>query len=213
MIIAACTGAFLGFISTIPVTGPVSAIVFSHALRDRATEARWFSFGSALIESFYVFLVFWGANQVLPQFPQILKLSNFIGAILLAILAVYFFRSKNLRTIRVASDAPSTLPKPKHHQSFLIGAGLTGMNPTLLATWGATLATLYPMQIFEFNTRNAIGFSLGICVGVVTCFNSVIHFVIKHKGRLSESLMDRTLKAIGVMLGVFSLTMIVRTLL
>lgn len=210
MIIALVLGAVFGFVSAIPVAGPISALIFSKGMKGRYTQGRFVAAGAALVESAYTYLAFWSFNHFLANLAYMLTLSNAVAAILLAFLGVYFFRSKKMRN-------PVSSTKHDHDQSrgpksFLIGAGICLVNPSLIATWTAFITTLYSMNLFEFNNPNAILFSSGVFSGIFLWFSVQLKLIAKYRSKLNPAAMDNILKIIGFFLLCLSALMIFKLL-
>jgi threonine/homoserine/homoserine lactone efflux protein len=204
MLIALILGAFLGFISAIPVAGPVSAIIFSRGMAGKFAEGRWVAAGAGLVEGIYAFVAFWGFTHFLADLSWMTAASNGLAAVILAGLAVYFFRSKKMRK-------PS--PESRHASAsgprgLLVGAGVSAINPSLIASWTIVITSLSSMKFFEFTLLNAVFFSGGICGGIIIWFALLLALMAKHRNNLNPKFLDRGLKAIGLFLGALSLGMI-----
>lgn len=198
MIIALLLGAAFGFVSAIPVAGPISALIFSKGMKGRYSQGRFVAAGAALVESGYTFLAFWSFNHFLTGLAYMLILSNAVAAVLLGFLGVYFFRSKKMRN-PVGSQKHDS-DQARGPKSFLIGAGICLVNPSLIATWTAFITTLYSMSLFEFNNPNAILFSTGVFSGIFIWFTVQLKLIAKYRSKLNPALMDKILKIIGFFL-------------
>ncbi len=201
MFFATFSGFGFGLITAIPIAGPISALVFSQAMRGKYSQARWIALGASLVEAVYAFLAFWGFARLVNEFAWLILASKIFAAVLLCGLGVYFFRSKKMRRPEVQdAQSPKMPPAARRLSAFLMGAGVCAANPSLLATWGATIAALYSMKWFSLTDANAAGFSAGIAGGIFVWFVLFVGLIRKHRGRISGRLMDRILKAIGVTL-------------
>ena len=175
-------------------------------MNGRFAEARRIAFGAALIEGGYALLAFWGMNRLLREYPLISTTASAVAASILIALSIYFFCSKKMRE----PTSPSPRVKTQSSRSFLVGAGLSAVNPTLIATWAATVATLYSLELFKFSHENAILFSAGVCLGITTWFFVLIKIIERHRVRFSAKIVDRILKGIGIALFGLGLWMGVR---
>jgi threonine/homoserine/homoserine lactone efflux protein len=203
--VAFVIGSIIGFVSAIPVAGPISAVILSYGLKGLYTEGRRIALGASLVESAYAFFAFWGFGTFLADSKLIFTLSKSFTAILLAILGVYFFVSKKIREPNpVLSTAESAHPRG----AFFIGAAMTLINPTLIATWTVVATALYSATLFPFTLENFALFSIGLSIGIFVWFTLMLKLIKKNRTNLSPRLLDRTLKAFGTLLFAISAAMI-----
>ncbi len=198
-------GSLFGFVSAIPVAGPVSAIIFSRGLRGKYTQGRWIACGTGLAEGAYVFLAFWGFTHFLADLSFMFILSKLLAAIILGALGIYFFKSQKLRN-PISSPTEDT---SKEHHAFLIGAGVSFANPTLIATWTAAATTLYSMKLFNYSTLNCALFAGGVGVGIIAWFSLMMSLMDHHLDRLNKKALDRGLKIMGIGLTGIALFMLI----
>lgn len=195
MFMAILLGTVFGFLSAVPIAGPIAAFIFSQGMKGRYAQARWVALGASLVEGAYTFLAFWGFNQLLTRFSFIFVVSNAVAAVILAGLGIYFLRSKKMREpVPLASQTEEV---SRSSRAFFIGVGVSAINPSLIATWAATITTLYSMNLFEFSNRNAAFFSVGVIVGIFAWFNLSLRIIAKHRGRFKVSMLDLMLKIVG----------------
>lgn len=194
-------GSFVGFVTAIPVAGPVSALVFSHGLKGRYAQGRWIALGAALSEALYAFLAFFGFSRLLQQHPSWVTAAEALAAAILAALGVHFFRSKKMR------EPPPSLPDPlqkkapaRGKRSFLAGFSVSAFNPSLLATWTAVVSTLYSLGALRFSTLGSVLFSLGVAAGIFAWFSWMLRLMARHKHRLKPRALDLGLKSMGILL-------------
>ena len=199
MILALILGAFLGFVSAVPVAGPVSAVIFSRGVAGKYSQGRWISVGAGMIEGAYAFVAFWGFSHFLKNLSIIVWISNLVAAILLFFLGIYFYRSKKMRQ-------PHTSPKKSNEQkAVLMGAGMAVANPSLIASWTITATTIYSMKLFPYSTLNAGLFAGGVYVGIVCWFVIMMKIMETHRNNLDPRLLDRGLKGIAYLLWAISI--------
>lgn len=208
MFMAILLGTVFGFLSAVPIAGPIAAFVFSQGMKGRYAQARWIALGASLVEGAYTFLAFWGFNQLLTRFAFIFIVSNAVAAVILAGLGVYFLRSKKMRVPVPLLNKTEEVKRSS--RAFLIGVGISAINPSLIATWAATVTTLYSMNLFEFSNRNAAFFSIGVIVGIFTWFNLSLQIIAKHRDRFKVSMLDLMLKIVGWSLLAVSVWMLYR---
>ena len=204
MVIALILGAVFGFVSAVPVAGPISAIILSRGMRGKFAEGRWTAWGAGLIEGAYAFLAFWGFSHFLAHLDSVVKISDSVAAVILAVLGVYFFRSKKMRKPANESETKD----PNEEKAFLLGAGMSAINPSLIASWTIVATTVSSMSLFDFSILNSGLFSAGVCIGIIVWFTLLLKLMEKNRDRFNQNFLDKGLKAIGILLGGLSLWMI-----
>ena len=187
-------GFLFGFIGSIPVAGPVSAVVFERALAGRGRSGFFVALGGALAESIYAFMAAWGLGGLLTHYPALMLWSRGLGAlILLALGALFAFRPPKL--------AQDTKKNPSRQSSaFVAGFLLTALNPTLVVTWGAAVTTLYATGLVAAGASNAVPFAAGACVGIVAWFATLLALVRHFHARLTPAWIRNLVGATGGLL-------------
>jgi threonine/homoserine/homoserine lactone efflux protein len=196
MIFAILLGAAIGFISAIPVAGPVSAFIFSYGMKGKFSQARFTALGAGLGEAIYCFLAFWGFTALFAEHENLIRGTQFVAAALLAVLGVYFFRSKRMREVK----DPKPGSKRKTQRAFLIGLGMSAANPSLIATWTAAATSIHSFHPFRFTILNEALFSVGVWAGIYGWFTLSLRLMKRFRERIRDKFVDRMLKGIGILL-------------
>jgi threonine/homoserine/homoserine lactone efflux protein len=187
-------GFLFGFVGSIPVAGPISALVLGRALDARYREGLAIAAGAALAESIYAALAFWGLGVLLTAHPWLDPASRVVaGAVLLA-LGVLFLRYR--------PSPPSSEPAPtgRKARGFLLGFGITALNPTLIATWTAATATLASTGFVALSPSGVGPFALAACLGILSWF-AVMLATIRHlAGGVGGRKFQRLLPILGAVL-------------
>jgi len=92
MLIAALVGLVAAFIASMPVAGPVAALVVRHALEGRPRSALMLGLGTGLAEGIYAFLALWGFSTFLSDYPIVIPISKIVAAVILIGLGIWFTR-------------------------------------------------------------------------------------------------------------------------
>jgi threonine/homoserine/homoserine lactone efflux protein len=191
MVLAALFGFLLAFLSSIPIAGPIAALVLSRALEGRRRSAVLVALGGAMAEAIYAGLAFLGFGWVLESYPLIEPISRAAAALILAVLGIAFLRGMGTRVTaterRVESD----------WGGLVVGASIGGLNPTLIATWTATVAMLHGSGLVHADARAAGPFALGVLGGIVTWFSLLTYLVDRYHERFSEQRLRRVVQFIG----------------
>jgi threonine/homoserine/homoserine lactone efflux protein len=191
-VVTLLVGFAFGFIGSMPIAGPVSAIVFERALEGRGRSAFFVATGSALAESAYAFMAAWGLSGLLANHPAVLMWSRVIGAVILIGLGGYFIvRSPKSVTVPSASRATG---------AFALGFTITAINPTLIVTWTAAVTALYASGFVPVSSGHALPLALGACVGIITWFSVLLALVRHYHRRIRRETMRRVVQATGVLL-------------
>ena len=190
MIIAALIGFLFGFIGSMPVAGPIAALVFARALQGRMRSGLRIAMGGAVAEAAYAALAFWGFAELLEQYPWVQQVSNAAAAVILTVLGILFVRHK--------PGEPQESPEEDQPRSgFLLGFTITALNPTLIATWAAAAAMLLSTGLVAFEGAHALPFSVGAMVGIVAWFATLLRLVAHFRERFSYATLARVIRAMG----------------
>lgn len=194
MLAALIIGFCFGFFGSIPVAGPIAALVLKRGLDGRFRSATAIGVGAAFAEAGYAFLAFWGFATYLTRYPIIEPLSRiFAGAILIG-LGVTFARYKSAKLGGAAPGADSP------GKSLLLGFTITALNPTFLATWAAATTTLYSSDLITLDPSDAIVFSLGALLGIIAWFGLFTGLLKRYAGRFDQDKLARVVRGIGVLI-------------
>lgn len=194
MLLAALLGFTFGFVGSIPVAGPISALVFSRGLQGRYRSGVFIAAGGGVAEAAYAFLAFWGFSAYLTRYAFIVPTSRALAAIILTGLGISFIRSRNMQ------ESNRTARADTGWASFALGLTITALNPTLIATWTAAVTTLYSTQLLSFSTGQAVPFASGTMVGIAGWFLVLLWLLRTYKGRFTVATLHKIVRAVGVLL-------------
>src|SRR5688572_15131096 len=91
MLLAALVGFVAAFIASMPVAGPVAALIVRHAVEGHARLALAIAVGTGLAEGLYALAAMVGTS-FLDDFPIVVPISKCLAAILLIVLGIQFSR-------------------------------------------------------------------------------------------------------------------------
>jgi len=206
MIVAALLGFAFGFVGSMPVAGPISILVFGRGLQDRARSGVYLAMGSAIAESAYAYLAFWGFSALLARYAWIEVLSRGLAALLLTALGAHF--------VRRSPPPPSAQHAPyehvDHRRSFALGFTITALNPTLMATWGAAVTMVHSFHVVAFGPGRALPFSIGVCTGILGWFTLLLSLLGRYRARFQQGTVERLVRGMGVLLLLLGAVFIVR---
>src|SRR5262245_56590921 len=138
LVAAAMLGFGCGFVGSIPVAGPIAALVFSRGLEDRTHSALYLASGAAVAEGAYAYLAFWGFADPPSLYASLERASHVAPAAILIGLGLHFALRRRAPPDRTAPD-----PRAGGARSFLLGVAITALNPALIVGWTAAVTALY----------------------------------------------------------------------
>jgi threonine/homoserine/homoserine lactone efflux protein len=187
-------GFLFGFVGSIPVAGPISALVLSRGIEGRFRSGAFIALGGAIAEAGYAFLAFWGFSAFLARYAFIVPVSRGLAALILTGLGISFLRMKDVAA--AAGQARADTP----WASFALGGTITALNPTLIATWTAVVTTLYSTELLRFSTGKAYPFAGGTLTGIAIWFLSLLGLIRAYKDRFSARTLTVVVRVVGVVL-------------
>lgn len=185
----------IGYIGSMPVAGPIAVLVLGRGLENRARNAFYLALGSAIAESVYAYLAFWGFSAFLASYPWIEPVARITAAVLLFGLGVHFYRKRH----SVAAPEPRPA-NAGNKRSFFLGFTITALNPTLIATWTFTVTTVFSFGIVQFDSTNALPFSLGAFFGIAAWFGTMLYLLGRFRSSFPRTALERLMRAMGVLL-------------
>ena len=206
ILFALLAGSIMGFVGSMPIAGPVAVLVLERGLVRRGREGLGVAIGAATAESIYAFLAYWGLGTVLYASPMLLRVSRLVGAGVMITLGIYLATRKSApRTL----EPDNPVPGGRKRRGFLLGLSVTFLNPTIIVSWTMVTATVHSTGWVAPGLLSAIVFALGVGVGIVVWFATLLHLLHRFQSGLRPQTVDRVLHvtgwlvvAIGVALGV-----------
>lgn len=206
--LALLIGFIAGFITAVPIAGPVAVLVLRDALAGKKNEARQIALGSAIAEAIYAGIAFAGIGAAFERFPILLPISQTASAIILVVVGIYLIvRHPKEKTAEGAKKAVPARAK------WLVGLSITALNPTLIASWTAIVAALHGAGAVSSHPLDALPFALGIGVGNMSWFLVLLALVGKYREKLSPRAVRRGVQIVGGILAAAGVVMGVRTAL
>ncbi len=194
MLTVALIGFVVGWIGSIPVAGPISALVLTRGIQGRFRAGVFIAFGGGVVEAMYAFVAFYGFSTFSSKYPSILPLSSAAGAIVLTVLGITFVRKQT-----TIPDAQSPV-RESAVRNFLLGAWICAINPALIATWTAFTTTLYASDMVDLTSAHAIPFAIGCAAGISGWFMVLLLLVRKYRDRFSHATLAKVVRVIGALL-------------
>jgi len=207
MIWALLAGLICGFVGSIPIAGPTAVLIIERALAGERRAAFEIAVGAAIAESGYALLAFLGMTAFLSQYPWLLPVSRVLGALILLGVGLY------LALARRAPRDPEVPARRAVGRALVVGLVVTGVNPTLLASWSAVVTVLHSTAALRVEPLDGFPFALGVGVGSALWFAALLAVLSHFRRRVHEATMERIVRVMGWLLvaaGVGLLAEIVR---
>jgi threonine/homoserine/homoserine lactone efflux protein len=195
MLSSLLVGLIFGFIGSMPIAGPIAAIVVSHGLERRARTGLFIAVGSAVAETIYAFMAFWGLTAMVSRFPVLLPISRLVGCAVLAALGVYFVARPAKRR-----KPPRRERSPKGPRSLLVGFSVTIANPTLIVSWTAVVGVAHSTGLLRVDARDALPFAGGVGAGIIGWFVVLLWLLERFRERVSAATLGHVIRGMGVAL-------------
>ncbi len=204
MLTLALIGFVVGWVGSIPVAGPISALVLTRGIQGRFRAGAFIALGGGTMEAVYAFLAFYGFSTYLADYPIIKPISSAGGAIVMVVLGITFMRKK---TEELDDDFPV---RESAIRNFLLGAWICAINPALIATWTAFTTTLYASDVVQVESSFAAPFAIGCALGISGWFLTMLVLVRKYRGSFSQETLTKVVRVIGGFLLALSLWFLYR---
>jgi threonine/homoserine/homoserine lactone efflux protein len=191
LLTALLLGLGTGFVGTLPMTGPTAALVLQRLLQKHAGSAFLCALGGATADGLYALAVGLPLPFLLSRFETIVPISRAAGAIVAIGLGLLLL----LRPRTFETHDP-----PQDTKSFLSGLALTGLNPTLLATWLVSETTLLSHGLLPLRPIGIFGFAVGVFAGNLAAAGLLIVFFPLIGPRLGPHGSVRLMRVMGAVL-------------
>lgn len=204
--IAALTGFLMGFIGSMPISGPVSSLVFHRGLYGRLRDGWAIGLGGALVGGFYCALALHGFTIVRDSTAFVVPLANALGISLLLVLGLYFIFASRANL----EDGPAAEPLPSSRiRSFFIGLSIAALNPTPILTWSAFVVILHSFTNLTLQGYATIAFPASVALGTIVWFSILLSLLRRLRGRFPFLILQKLIRGIGVVLVLSSIASII----
>jgi threonine/homoserine/homoserine lactone efflux protein len=207
LILALVVGLLLSFVGSMPIAGPIAAIVVSKGLENKTRAGLCIAGGAAVAESAYAFMAFWGITSVLNRFPGILRASRILGCAILVALGLYFFFRKRKEAVR-----PEDPIERVGYKNVLFGFSVTAANPTLIVTWTAAVSAAHSTGILRVRAFDAFPFAAGVVTGIVSWFAILLWLLSHFRTKVNPRTIDRAIRVMGILLVVLGVAFAIRVI-
>ncbi|KAG7401980.1 hypothetical protein PHYBOEH_008501 [Phytophthora boehmeriae] len=138
-------GFCFGFLGSVPVAGPTSAMVLKLGIQGKYTAGLTIAVGGAISEATYAGIAFWGFGSFLAGAKFLLPVSKVLGAIMFTLIGLVFLRADMKPSLDPDAEAShgkgARRPQGEVLKNILMGLTMSGINPALLASYTGAIAS------------------------------------------------------------------------
>ena len=136
LISLAVIGFAAGFFFSVPVAGPVSIIITSHALKGDRHFAFFTAFGAAIIDIIYCFIAVFGFTQLYEWYRPYIPITLVLGAVFLFFIGLRI-RKTSLDLDHFGEQNKLKVPAKRFQRrgKFMTGFMINLLNPSLFIGW------------------------------------------------------------------------------
>ncbi len=200
--IASLAGFLMGFIGSMPVAGPTSLLVFHRGMLARYRDGWVIGLGGGLVEGVYCAIAVHGFSILHDNLTFLAPLTKVASVLLLLALGLYFIFARQWTPEKCVVGELST---PTWKGQFCIGLSIATFNPTLLLTWSASVAMLFPIINLTLHGHERITFATSIVIGIVAWFSILLAWLRLLIGRVRVSSVLSVIRSIGLGLVLISI--------
>ncbi len=125
-------GLVVGFVFSIPVAGPVSILITSHAIKGEMHFALVTALGAAIIDFIYCFIAVFGFTHLYIMYRPIIPYTLLLGTIFLLFLG---YRIMHMKLELETTEPDPSKPRLRKRGRFLTGLMVNFLNPSLFFGW------------------------------------------------------------------------------
>lgn len=195
-------GFAMGFLGSMPLTGPVAVLVFQRGLFGRYRDGLAVAIGCAAAEGLYCGLAIGGFGTLLETYEVLQPISRGISVVILFALGIWFTRAKLPEQI---DEVGRPYGVGQWVGSFNQGFWITALNPVIVLNWSASIAILYSVAELELGIADKILFPLAAGMGIVSWFAALLGLLRKFGGKMPHQGFRVLVRVMGLGLVVFSL--------
>jgi threonine/homoserine/homoserine lactone efflux protein len=197
VVLALLAGAVMGFLGSMPIAGPVAVLVLERGLVRRGREGLGVALGAAAGESVYAFVACWGVGAFLGAYPKVVPASRLFGAAVLVVLGLYLATRRRGPAPPAETGTPPPPLRGQKRRGFVLGASLTLLNPTIIASWTVVVTAAHGAGVLASGLLPAIGFAAGVGLGIVGWFVTLLRLLNRFERGMRPETVERLLHVTG----------------
>lgn len=193
--IAALAGFLMGFIGSMPVAGPTSLLVFHRGMLARYRDGWAIGLGAGLVEGIYCAIAIHAFSTLRDRLTFVTPVTNVVSILLLLILGFYFILSRQPTPETCVAKEPS---RETWGRQFCTGLSIAAFNPTLLLTWAASVAMVFPIIDLTLHGYERVAFAASVAIGIVAWFTILLALLRRFNRRFPLSALQVMIRTIGL---------------
>lgn len=198
---AALAGFLMGFVGSMPISGPISLLVFHRGMLARFRDGWAIGLGGAIAEGIYVTLAIHGLSILRERFPYLEPAVKGMGMVVLFAIGLYFVFARQKDHER---NPLVDRPESSWIGQFFIGLTVAALNPTLILTWSTAAAMIYSIANLTLQTYEWIVFACSVVFGIAAWFSVLLALLRGFREHFPFLMLQRVIRSIGVVLIAFS---------
>ncbi|MFQ5916738.1 MAG: LysE family translocator, partial [Candidatus Binatia bacterium] len=190
-------GFLMGFVGSMPISGPISLLVFHRGMLARFQDGWAIGLGGAIAEGIYVAVAIQGLSLLRERFPFLEPLVKGMGILVLFGIGLYFLfaRQKDHEGNPSANRSESNWVG-----QFAVGFTVAALNPTLILTWSTAAAMIYSIANLTLGTYEWIVFVCSVVFGIAAWFSVLLALLQRFREHFPLSKLQRVIRSVGVIL-------------
>ncbi len=129
-------GIVVGFIFSVPVAGPISILIASHALKGESRYCVRAACGAAILDFLYCFISVFGFTQLYLRYEPVIPYLLIVGSLLMFYFGVQIARTRlDLEHLNTAASVTRCMERVEPTGGFRAGMMLNFLNPSLFIGW------------------------------------------------------------------------------
>lgn len=182
----------IGFFASTAATGPVNFLVFRNALIGKYGKSFMMIIGSAIMETIYCTFALTIVGAIILHSKRIEIISQILTIGILFVISFYLYRTEPSHQPALGIEG---LSAKEGVQAFLTAFILVALNPSVILTWSAAVATLISFKIIII-TRilHIVLFAVSAGIGTISGSLTMVFLVHLFRLRFSNKVIRAVLK-------------------
>ncbi|MFB6262709.1 MAG: LysE family translocator [Bradymonadaceae bacterium] len=194
-LIASLFGFAMGFLGSVPLTGPIALLVFHRALQGRYFQGVAVGVGGTAGELIYCAMAVAGVGALVKTYPLASAGLKSVSALVMVGFGLYFLLNPPEGSLEEAQNidrSPANLAR-----NFAEGFAISAFNPILLLNWTAAVWIVYSNFAVPLHGMAKPAFVAGAGLGVASWFTLLVLLLRAFKRHIPDHLVAWIQRAMG----------------
>ena len=179
----------IAFVGSVPIAGPLAAMVVRRATDKEYKSAFFVALGGALAEALIALALALLFPLLDNWVDNVVRIARGLGAVVLLVAGL---------ALALRPNTGEGVRPRRRRTSFLVGLAAAGLNPTIVATWLLVVTSLYGLGLIRVSYLTAPLFALGVLAGVVAWFSLLLLLGERLENVITPSRRELVMRVIGV---------------